>query len=128
MKAGDETLLLPTPGWTDPRTHLLDDIWLLAIAAILLAIVIPWLLSSFDIDLPLASLGVLALGGVHVVFAALSESGRPRTTGRARLLSAVHALGVVVIGFIWLHAGGLQNSAFLAVFALPVIGSVFVSR
>jgi hypothetical protein len=128
MKAGDETLLLPTPGWTDPRTHLLDDIWLLAIAAILLAIVLPWLLSSFDIDLPLASLGVLALGGVHVVFAALSESGRPRTTGRARLLSAVHAIGVVVVGFIWLHAGGLQNSAFLAVFALPVIGSVFVSR
>jgi hypothetical protein len=128
VKAGDETLLLPTPAWTDPRTHLLDDIWLLAIAAILLAIVIPWLLSSFDIDLSLASLGVLALGGVHVVFATLSSSGRPRTPGRARLLALVHGLGIVVVGFIWLHAGGLQNSAFLAVFALPVIGSVFVSR
>lgn len=128
MKAADETLLLPTPGWTDPRTHLLDDIWLLAIAAILLAIVIPWLFSSFDIDLALASIGVLALGGVHVVFAAVSASGRPRTPGRARLLSAVHALGIVLVGFIWLNAGGLQNSAFLAVFALPVIGSVFVSR
>ncbi len=128
MKAADQTLLLPTPAWTDPRTHLLDDIWLLAIAAILLAIVIPWLLTPFDIDLPLASLGVLALGGVHVIFAALSESGRPRTRGRARLLATVHGLGVVFIGFIWLNAGGLQNSAFLAVFALPVIGSVFVSR
>jgi hypothetical protein len=124
----DETLLLPVPGWTDPRTHLLDDIWLLAIAAILLAIVIPWLLNSFDIDLPLASLGVLALGGVHVVFAALSAQGRPRTRSRARLLAAVHAMGIISVGFIWLNAGGLQNSAFLAVFALPVIGSVFVSR
>ncbi len=28
MKTADETLLLPTPGWRDPRTHLLDDIWL----------------------------------------------------------------------------------------------------
>jgi hypothetical protein len=128
VKAADETLLLPTPGWTDPRTHLLDDIWLLAIAAILLAIAIPWLFSSFDIDLSFASLGVLALGGVHVVFAALSASGRPRTSGRARLLATVHGVGIVVVGFIWLNAGGLQNSAFLAVFALPVIGSVFVSR
>jgi hypothetical protein len=128
MKAAEQTLLLPTPAWTDPRTHLLDDIWLLAIAAILLAIVIPWLFTPFDIDLALASLGVLALGGVHVVFAALSESGRPRTRGRARLLATVHGLGIVFVGFIWLNAGGLQNSAFLAVFALPVIGSVFVSR
>jgi hypothetical protein len=128
MRSADETLLLPTPGWTDPRTHLLDDIWLLAIAAILLAIVIPWLFSSFDIDLALASLGVLALGGVHVVFATLSASGRPRTGARARLLAAVHAFGIVVVGFIWLNAGGLQNPGFLAVFALPVIGSVFVSR
>jgi hypothetical protein len=128
VRAADETVLLPAPGWTDPRTHLLDDIWLLAIAAILLAIAIPWLFSSFDIDLPLASLGVLALGGVHVVFATLSSSGRPRTAGRARLLALVHGLGIVFVGFIWLHAGGLQNAGFLAVFALPVIGSVFVSR
>jgi hypothetical protein len=128
MKAADETLFLPTPGWTDPRTHLLDDIWLLAIAAILLAIVIPWLFGSFEIDLALASLGVLALGGVHVVFAALSQSGRPRTPGRARLLAGVHGLGIVFVGFIWLNAGGLQNPMFLAVFALPVVGSVFVSR
>ena len=128
MRAADQTLLLPAPAWNDPRTHLLDDIWLLAIAAILLAIVVPWLFSSFEIDLTRASLGVLGLGGVHVVFAALSSPGRPRTPGRSRLLAAVHALGIVFIGFTWLYAGGLQNAMFLAVFALPVIGSVFVSR
>ncbi len=72
---------------------------MLAIAAILLAIVIPWLLTSFDIDLSLASLGVLALGGVHVVFATLSSSGRPRTAGRARLLALVHGLGIVARRF-----------------------------
>ena len=100
MRGADETLVLPTPGWTDPRTHLLDDIWLLAIAAILLATVLPWLFSSFDIDLALASLGVLALGAVHVVFATLSAQGRPRTPGRARLLAVVHGFGIVVVGFI----------------------------
>lgn len=128
MKTGDETLLLPTPAWRDPRTHLLDDIWLLAIAAILLAIAIPWFFSSFDINLAMASWGLLALGGVHVAFAAASAPGRPRTVSRARLLALLHALGVIFIGFIWFHAGGLQNAMFLAVFALPVIGSVFISR
>ena len=128
MKAADQTLLLPAPTWTDPRTHLLDDVWLLTIAAILLAVVIPWLLSAFDIELAAVSLGVLALGGIHVVFTILSQSGRPRTRGRTHVLAGVHAFGIVLLGFIWLNAGGLQNPAFLAVFALPVIGSVFVSR
>jgi hypothetical protein len=128
MRSGEETVLLATPAWNDPRTHLLDDIWLLAIAAILLAVVVPWLFSSFEIDLTRASLGVLGLGGVHVVFAALASPGRPRTPARSRLLAAVHALGILFIGFIWLYAGGLQNAMFLAVFALPVIGSVFISR
>src|SRR5262249_41353792 len=73
-------------------------------------------------------LGVLALGGVHVVFAALSSPSRPRTRGRTRLLAFVHALGIILIGFIWLYAGGLQNAMFLAVFSLPIIGSVFISR
>jgi hypothetical protein len=128
MKTGDETLLLPAPAWRDPRTHLLDDIWLLAIAAILLAIAIPWFFSSLDIDLAMASWGLLALGAVHVAFAAVSAPGRPRTVNTVRLLAGLHALGTIFIGFIWLHAGGLQNAIFLAVFALPVIGSVFISR
>jgi hypothetical protein len=128
MKSGDETLLLPTPTWSDPRTHLLDDIWLLAIAAILVAIAVPWLFSSFEIDVARASWGLLALGAVHVAFAAASAPGRPRTRVRRRLLSLLHACGIIFIGFVWQHAGGLQNSMFLAVFALPVIGAVFISR
>src|SRR5687767_14343879 len=100
MKSGDETMLLPVPAWRDPRTHLLDDIWLLAIAAILLAIVIPWVFSAFEIDLAHASWGLLALGAVHVAFAAASAPGGPRTVGRRRLLAGLHALGVIFIGFI----------------------------
>ncbi|MEJ1963315.1 MAG: hypothetical protein WDO56_17850 [Gammaproteobacteria bacterium] len=128
MRATEETQFLPPPSWTDPRTHLLDDIWLLTIAAIVFAVAVPWLFSSFEIDLTRASFGVVGLGGIHVAFAALSSRGRPRTAGRSRLLAAVHALGMVFVGLIWLYAGGLQNAMFLAVFALPVIGSVFVSR
>jgi PAS domain-containing protein len=112
--------------WTDPRVHLLDDTWLLTIFAILLATTLPWLLSSFEIDLIAASLGLLALGAVHFGFSVLA---RPAGAGERRtLLSALHIVGVAIVGFIWLHAGGLQNPGFLTVFALPVVGAIFISR
>jgi PAS domain-containing protein len=63
-----------------------------------------------------------------VAFAAASAPSTPRTRMRRRLLSVLHALGIVFVGFIWYHGGGLQNPMFLTVFALPVIGSVFISR
>ena len=31
------------------------------------------------------------------------------------------------MGYIWQHTGGVQNPMFLCVFALPVIGAIFVS-
>ncbi|MDB6099628.1 MAG: hypothetical protein JWN58_2331, partial [Gammaproteobacteria bacterium] len=33
--------------WQNPRIHLLDDLWLLTILAILVAIGVPWLFSGF---------------------------------------------------------------------------------
>lgn len=128
MRTIDETMLLPAPVWSDPRVHLLDDIWLLAIFAILLAVVLPWLVTAFEIDVIRASWGLLALGGVHVGLTLASAPSRPRTALRARGLSALHALGIIFVGYVWQNTGGLQNPMFLAVFALPVIGSVFISR
>ena len=128
MKPGDETLLLPTPAWRDPRVHLLDDIWLLAIFAILLAVGLPWLFNPFEIDLARAALGLLALGAIHFAFAIASAPGRPRTAWRTRTLSALQAAGIICIGYVWQHTGALQNPMLLAVFALPVIGAVFISR
>ncbi len=128
MKGRDETLLLPLPTWRDPRVHLLDDIWLLAIFAILLAVALPWLFSAFEIDVAHAGLGLVGLGALHFGFALASAPGRPRTAWRTRALSLLNALGIVGIGYVWQHTGGLQNPVFLAVFALPVIAAVFISR
>ena len=126
MKVSDATQLLPAPAWSDPRIHLLDDTWLLTIFAILLATAIPWLVSSLDIHFIAACLGLLALGAIHVC---LTMIGKPARTGERRpLLTALHAAGIVIVGFIWLHAGGLQNPAFLLVFVLPVVGAIFLSR
>ncbi len=126
MSSKDETQLMPAPLWSDPRVHLLDDTWLLTIFAILFATVIPWLVSSLDINFLTACLGLLALGAVHIGFSII---GRPARSGERRpALAALHVLGIVIVGFIWLQVGGLQNPGFLIVFALPVVGSIFLSR
>jgi hypothetical protein len=128
VKPNEATQMLPRLVWDDPRVHLLDDVWLLTIFAILIAIGLPWFLSGFEFQLGAASCGLLALGAIHMVFTALAEPRLSLTPWRQRALTLAHLLGVVVIGFIWQHAGGLQNPLFLSVFALPVIGAIFLSR
>ncbi|TLZ15552.1 MAG: hypothetical protein E6K30_12695, partial [Gammaproteobacteria bacterium] len=128
MNERNSTQLLPVLVWHDPRVHLLDDTWLLTIFAVLLAIALPWFVSGLHIDFAATAAGLLALAAVHVVLAAISGV-RPSSQSRGTLgLSSLHALGVAAVAFIWHHAGGLQNPLFLAVFALPVIGSIFLSR
>jgi PAS domain-containing protein len=122
----DATQLQPSPKWGDPRVHLLDDTWLLTIFGILLATGLPWLVSGFDVNFFAASLGLLALGALHIAFTLV---GRPARSGERRpVLSALHVTGVAIVGFIWMHAGGLQNPAFLIIFTLPVVGAIFLSR
>jgi PAS domain-containing protein len=126
MDTTASTQLMPAPTWSDPRIHLLDDTWLLTIFAVLLATFVPWLVSSLDIDFIATALGLLALGALHIGFVMV---GRPARAGERRpMLAAMHVAGIVLVGFIWLNAGGLQNPAFLIVFALPVVGSIFLSR
>jgi PAS domain-containing protein len=125
MNIGD-TQIIPASTWTDPRIHLLDDTWLLTIFAILLGTVVPWLVSSLDINFVAACLGLLALGGIHISFTVI---GKPARVGERHLaLTLLHIAGMVIVAFIWMNAGGLQNPAFLIVFALPVVGAIFLSR
>ncbi len=122
----DATQRVPAPTWTDPRIHLLDDTWLLTIFAILLGTVVPWLVSALDINFVAACLGLLALGAIHISFTLI---GKPARVGERRpALASLHIAGILVVGFIWLNAGGLQNPGFLIVFALPVVGAIFLSR
>src|SRR5712671_2687634 len=101
------TQLLPAFHSNDPRAHPLDDTWLLTISTILLAIAVPWFLSGVKIDFSAAALGLLALGAIHAGFAGLSRRASLNPVGRARTLTALHALGIIT---------------------LPVIGSIFLSR
>jgi len=128
MKSLDSTQLLPMPTWIDPRVHLLDDLWLLAIFAILFAAGLPWLVSGFDIRVGAALLGLLALAAVHVGFTLLTAPAPGIHRTRKRALEILHGVGVVIVALIWHFAGGVHNPAFLAVFVLPVIGAIFLSR
>jgi hypothetical protein len=124
----DSTQLLAHPSWENPRVHLLDDIWLMTLAAIVFATAVPWLFSGFEVDIRAASWGLLALGALHVAFTLLASANARQGRWRPRLLTVLDVAGVVLIGFIWQHVGAVQNPVFLMVFVLPVVGSIFLSR
>jgi PAS domain-containing protein len=124
----DSTQSIQRPVWQNPRVHLLDDIWLMTIIAIIVAIGIPWASLGFEAQLASVSWGLLALGAIHVAFTLLASTAASLRQGHRAVLTLLHAIGVVLIGFVWAYAGGLQNPLFLAVFVLPVVGSIFLSR
>jgi PAS domain-containing protein len=124
----DRTQLISRPVWQNPRVHLLDDFWLLTIVAILAATGLPWLASGFEVEVGMASWGLLALGGIYIAFATLASPTRSHGRWHDRALTLLDVAGVAIIGFIWQHVGALQNPMFLTVFALPVIGAIFISR
>jgi hypothetical protein len=124
----DSTQLIPRPGWESPRVHLLSDIWLMTIVAMLTATGVPWFASGFEVDVGAASWGLLAVGGIHVAFTILPSRIGQYGRWHDHALTLLDVMGVILIGFIWQHVGALQNPTFLTVFALPVIGAIFLSR
>jgi PAS domain-containing protein len=124
----DSTQLMQRPLWQNPRIHLLDDIWLLTIVAILIAAGVPWFVNGFEAEIGTATWGLLALGGIHIAFTVLASPRPSHGRWRDRALTLLDIIGVVLIGFIWEHVGALQNPMFLTIFALPVIGAIFLSR
>ncbi len=128
MNDGYGTQLLPGFRWHDPRIHPLDDTWLLTIFTIVPAIALPWFISGLEVDVAATTMGLLTLGAIHLGFTALSTRETRNPIRLTRTLTALHALGVITVAFIWQHAGGVQNPLFLLVFALPVIGAIFLSR
>lgn len=124
----DSTQLLPRLLWQNPRVHLLDDTWLLTVATLLLVLGVPWFSGHLDVQIGTAALGLLALGVLHLAFTVIAAAPPSIARWRNPTLKTLHAAGVLVLGFIWWHAGALQNPVFLLVFVLPVVGAIFLSR
>ena len=85
-------------------------------------------MSGLSIDILPAAGALVVLGAIHLALAALAGTAPASRAHRPALLTALHVLGVLALAYIWQHAGGLQNPLLLAVFALPIVGSIFLSR
>ncbi|MGH8257125.1 MAG: hypothetical protein ACRET0_13035 [Steroidobacteraceae bacterium] len=112
----------------DPQAQLLEDTWLLTLFAALLASAFPWFVSSLDIELVAASWAMLALGIIYIALSFVLNLPSQSAGLRRRASLALHAAGVIALGFLWHFSGGLQNPAFLLAFVLPVIGASALSR
>ena len=123
-----EAPLSTDPPQENSRIQLLNDIWLMTILAVLIGTGVPWIASDFQVDFAAASWGLLALGAVHGVLTFLASPRRSPAAWHGRAVTALEVSGVMAIGFIWAHVGALQNPLFLLIFALPIIGAVFLSR
>ena len=114
--------------WIDNSEIVRDLITLLTIVAIFVATGVPWFVNGFEPDFGMASWGLLSLGGIYIAFSLMASPSPSRGRWRAHGLTLLDAIGVILIGFVWQHVGALQNPLFLAVFALPVISAIFLSR
>jgi hypothetical protein len=118
----------PTHAWTDSQAQVLADTWLLTLFVVMLAIALPWFVSAFKIDFALASWALLLLGVICAGIVVVANLEPPVSALRLRGLTALHAAGLIALGFVWQRSGGLQNPVFLLSFALPVIGACALSR
>jgi PAS domain-containing protein len=128
MADSDITRTFPGAPRNDRRTLLLEDTWLLTIFAVVLASALPWFVSAFNIDFVATSWALLALGAIYVAMNLTASDQRHATRAARGQLALLNAAGIIAMGFVWLHAGGLQNPVFLLAFVLPVIGSGSLSR
>jgi len=124
----DSTRPNARPTRRNPRIHLLADVWLLTIIAIVVATGIPWFTSGLEVDVGTATWGVLAIGGIQVALTVLASPSPPDGSWRDRALTLLDVAGVILMGFVWEHVGALQNPMFLTIFGLPVLGAIFISR
>src|SRR5579863_8925067 len=99
--------------WADSQAQMLLDTWLLTLFALLLSTAVPWFLSGLDIDFAAASWILLLLGADYVAMTAVSHLRERRPVLSRRLLTLLHALGIIGMALVWQRCGGLQDPLFL---------------
>ena len=107
------------------RKRLLDDVWLLTLLVIFVAVGLPWYLRLLEIDFAPVAWSLFTYG---LLYLAISFAADALRTGRSLLIviGALQAAGVLFIGFVWHLTGSLQNPMFLLLFVIPVIAGSFI--
>jgi PAS domain-containing protein len=113
---------LQDPASLRDRTSLLELVWLMTTVVVLMTVALPWFFHALDIDLkPIA----WSLFGFAAVFVLASRSADNLAAPRSRLAAAaaLHGLGILMLAAVWHLTGGVGNTPFLILFALPVVAS-----
>jgi hypothetical protein len=93
--------------------------------SVALAIGIPWFLRNSSIDLAPVTWAVFVIG---LAYLGMSRGLERLHGARSRLagLTALQAVAIVFVAYLWHHTGNLQNPMFLMVFVIPVAAAGFV--
>ncbi|MBZ0114272.1 MAG: PAS domain-containing protein [Thermoanaerobaculia bacterium] len=104
------------------RRRLNETLWFLTLWSAMLAIAVPWYLRLLTVELGPPARLLFGFGVFVWVGFALTERLHTRRAVLATI-STIHLTGVLVLGWTWQMAGGLENPTFLVLFALPVLAA-----
>src|SRR6185436_5269360 len=107
------------------RKRLLDDVWMLTLMVLFVAVGVPWYLRALDIDFAPVAWSLFGYGVLYV----LSTFAADKIGSERRLMSLIRmiqATGIIFLGFIWHLSGNLQNPMFLLVFVLPIVAGSLI--
>lgn len=122
VEAPERTAPEPATLGLRERRRLAETLWYAALWAALAAAALPWYLRLLPIDLGPPAWTLFGFG--TALWLSSAASGRLATRrGLLAVTALQHVAGVVVLGVVWQMAGGLENPAYLAVFALPVVAA-----
>jgi hypothetical protein len=107
------------------RKRLLDDVWLLALLVLFLAIGVPWYLRILEINFAPVAWSLFGFAALYFITTQVTDSLRSRR-GVMLGMFLLQLAGVLLLGLIWHWTGSLQNPMFLLVFVLPVAACTFV--
>lgn len=104
------------------RKRLFDDVWLVTLVVVFVAIAVPWFVQALEVELAPIAWSLFAFGVVHLASMLAADMIRSERVLLA-LAFGQQVVGVLFLGLVWHLAGGLHNPLLLLVFALPVIAA-----
>lgn len=107
------------------RKRSVDAMAVLTIAAMFVAVAIPWFIGRVDIDLAAAARWAFALSAIYLTVAmAVDRWGTPGVTRAA--LNAAPVVAAIMTVVLWHACGGIGRPALLGFLLLPVLSAAFI--
>jgi PAS domain-containing protein len=99
-----------------------EVVWPMTFIVALVALWTPWYLRALDVHIGRIAWLLTVATGAHVIAWPLLAPIRDTRVGSAALLT-LHALSLLVLGFVWILLGAMNLPVFLIFFALPILAA-----